>query len=271
MSNERELAAERGRVRRGRFKRVSRRKTPGPKVPRKGGSEPEVTVEKLTFAHEQTVLNELKRYQGITESPGEYVPRDRLGSSGASYRRSIPVTIYISEEGPSETIESAVTQVLDSFDLGVTHRLPPVRGSWYRAFVARTKKVANSPELKARLEKVERAIEIQALHRHQAQIDSAQGDAVAKLITALGVTPNAIIQIGSVLLVKVDNVLAVRNLTQRELGYLENNPGLLREPSKALYWLQQVAEGVDSIDQPLPLDDSASRAVETDRGHQIHG
>lgn len=76
---------------------------------------------------------------------------------------------------PSDEIESSLTQILNLFDLSVTHRLPPVRGSWYRAFVARTKKAARSPELKTRLEKIERAIEIQALHRHQAEIDSVQG------------------------------------------------------------------------------------------------
>lgn len=62
------------------------------------------------------------------------------------------------------------------------------------------------------------------------------------MITALDKTRNAIIQIGSVLLVKVDDRLVVRNLTQVELAHWERNPALFRDPAAALDELQRAAK-----------------------------
>lgn len=104
-----------------------------------------------------------------------------------------------------------------------------------------------STEMAERMEKVERGIELHLLHKKQAEIDSLQGEAVAKLLTALESTPTALIQIGSVLLIKIDGVPAVRNLTQQELIYLEQNPALLRNPAGIFEALQEVCR------ESLPL------------------
>ena len=101
-----------------------------------------------------------------------------------------------------------------------------------------------SRELGERLQKVERGIELHLVHKQQAEIDSMQGDAVAKLLTALEHTPDALVQIGSVLLIKVDGVPAVRNLTQVELRYLERNPRPLRSPATIL-------EALQAVDHPI--------------------
>jgi hypothetical protein len=58
-----------------------------------------------------------------------------------------------------------------------------------------------------------RAVELQVLDRFQAGIDGATSDAVAKLITALDQTSGAVIQVGSVLLVKAEETIIVRQLT----------------------------------------------------------
>jgi hypothetical protein len=99
---------------------------------------------------------------------------------------------------------------------------------------------------------------MQALLRGQAQIDAAQGAAVAQLITSLENTPDAIIQIGSVLLVKADGVLAVRNLTQIELAHLERHPDLFRSPAAILDELKLVTRIRTHADR---------RALTGDPGH----
>lgn len=63
-------------------------------------------------------------------------------------------------------------------------------------------------------------------------------------------TPNAVIQIGSVLLVKVDGIPRVRNLTQAELAYLQRNPELFRDPAAVLHILQEAVETTRVIEQP---------------------
>lgn len=167
------------------------------------------------------------------------------GEATSSFLRSTPVSVYV--DGDHAEVEEALAGVLEAFGLEITDSFPPIRGSWYRAFVTRTKKAATAPEFTSRIAKLERALELQAIHRAQAEVDAAQGDAVAKLITALGKSPNAIIQIGSVLLIKVDGVPVVRNLTQIELGHLERNPALFRDPAAALHELQQVSHNAERV------------------------
>ncbi len=65
---------------------------------------------------------------------------------------------------------------------------------------------------------------LQVVHKAQAEVDAAQGRAVAELITSLTSTPNAMIQAGSLLVIKIDGEIIVRNPTQAELLHLERNP-----------------------------------------------
>lgn len=66
------------------------------------------------------------------------------------------------------------------------------------------------------------------------EFNTAINDAVAKLLTALENTPDAIIQIGSVLLIKIDGVPHVCNLLQLELARMERNLALFRDPAALL-------------------------------------
>jgi hypothetical protein len=132
-------------------------------------------------------------------------------------RRTVPASVYIDVDIDQFEVERAFLGLLSAFDLEIAETFPPIRGSWFRAFTARAKKAVTEPEFTARL-KVERA----------------RGDAVAKLITALDGTPNALIQIGPVLLIKVDGVPVARDLTQAGFTHLEHNPTLLRDPGAAL-------------------------------------
>lgn len=165
-------------------------------------------------------------------------PRTSEPLPNRAVRRSVPVTIYLADGDEHQAVQQALVDLLNEYDFDVVDSLPPVRGSWYRAFVARTKDAVTSPGLKERARKVERGVELHLLQKQQAEIDSMQGDTVANLLTALAGTSDALIQIGSVLLVKVGGVPAVRNLTQQELIHLERNPQLLKTPHAILEALQ---------------------------------
>jgi len=155
-------------------------------------------------------------------------------------RRPVAVTVYVSEEERYPEIRQALGAMLDENGFEIVDSLPPVRGSIFQTLIARTKDVLTSSGLVTRARKVERGVELHLLHKQQAEIDAMQGDAVAKLLTALASTQNALIQIGSVLVVKVVGVPVVRNLTQQELIHLERNPTLLRQPEEILEALQRV-------------------------------
>jgi hypothetical protein len=88
-----------------------------------------------------------------------------------------------------------------------------------------------------------RATELQMLDIPQSTVDANQGHAVAELRTALNGERDAVIQIGSILLVKADGVPVVRNLTQFELELLQRNPTWLTRPSRILRDLQKADRG----------------------------
>lgn len=75
---------------------------------------------------------------------------------------------------------------------------------------------------------------------------------MARLLDALKDSPNALIQIGSVLLIKVDGVPLVRNLTQVELAFMERNPRLHADPAQCLKALQQAADAAQTASASGP-------------------
>ncbi|SFW88078.1 hypothetical protein [Amycolatopsis australiensis] len=95
--------------------------------------------------------------------------------------------------------------------------------------------------MRRRLEKIERGIELQLLTKNQAQVDRAQGDAVAKLLVALQASPTALVHLGSVLIVKIDGVPLVRNLTQPEIAMLDRDPSLPDNPRSVFRALSDAA------------------------------
>ena len=165
-----------------------------------------------------------------------------LADSGFNITQLLPVTLFLDTERVDDVIavSDAIHEFLASLDLVVFDESGE-GGSWFGRSFARSKKALTSQGVKDTLTRAERALEIQTLHIPQAQIDAMQADAAAKLIGALGPTPNAIVQIGSVLLVKVDGTPIVRNLTQVELSYLEHNKHLYKSPKNALEELGRVS------------------------------
>ncbi|MFI0482305.1 STAS domain-containing protein [Actinomadura sp. 9N215] len=159
--------------------------------------------------------------------------------------------IYLSSPEQHVAAETALVGIIGDLGLQVGHAFAPVRASWFREFLLRFRKAASGAapmdDVVARLV---RATEMQALHRPQAEIDASQGEAVARLVVALGQTPRAVVQVGSILIVKVDEVLVVRNLTQLELAYWERNPSLFRDPEAALNQLQKAVVDDERRDPP---------------------
>jgi hypothetical protein len=168
----------------------------------------------------------------------------------------LPIRIYLDTDYRSEDVEAAVIEVAQSFGLDLVYDLPPIIASWFKEFFMRLGRSIDSNTTEDRLEELARAVRLKLVYQQQAQVDAAQADAVAKLLGALGdKRENALIQIGSVLLIIVDGVPIVRNLTQRELAYYENNPYLFRDPANTLINLQR-AIAADSDETRPQLDNS---------------
>jgi hypothetical protein len=153
-----------------------------------------------------------------------------------------PVSIWLSKEDDHDSVEAAVVDLVSEAGLEIFEQGSPEIGSWFRRSAARPQKGKTRAEverlLSERAAEIEQAISLRVTGKAQAEVDSAQGDTVAKLITSVENTPQALIQTGSILLVKVDGVLVVRNLTPQEMVHLRRNPALLKQPQEILTELQ---------------------------------
>lgn len=196
--------------------------------------------------HDDVALGEMELFDEVlatvaaSDGPLSKRELDEVLGIRRDERQRITVSVYLDTEDGHEAVEEAVAVTLESIGFEIKRAYEPVVASWFRKFVASAKEMIDTPEVEKRLMKMERAIEIRLLLADQAKIDSAQSDAVSKLLTALADTQNALIQIGSVLLIKIDGVPVVRNLSQYELAYLESHPALLRNPANALQQLQEI-------------------------------
>lgn len=155
--------------------------------------------------------------------------------------RSIPVRVYLSDadEERIEDIEISIKQVCNAIDFEIVDIFPAKMGSWFKKWSAKSKELLNNDDVKRRLDKLERAAELDLIHVKQSTIDKNSAEGLSSLIAALGDTDNAAIQIGSLLLIKtVDNngksKVASRNLTTKELIFIENNQDVLESPALIL-------------------------------------
>ncbi|ONI90590.1 hypothetical protein ALI144C_02605 [Actinosynnema sp. ALI-1.44] len=154
----------------------------------------------------------------------------------------MPTVTYLADGSHHKEVQAALEKLLDAFGFDVNSRGPHVLGSVFQKTQFRLRKALTSDQITERLLKIERGIELQLVGKAQADVDALQGDAVAKLLTALKDEPTALIQIGSLLLIKADGVPVVRNLTQEELRYLERNPRLLEQPASILRRLAEASQ-----------------------------
>lgn len=159
----------------------------------------------------------------------------------------IPVQIYLTDALAGPAVEGSLRELLLSCGVEDIRESRITIGSWYRSLTGLLKRAADSDAAG----EARRAVEIQVLDRFQDGIDSDTGDAVSKLIAALNQTKGAVIQVGSVLLVKIDDTIIVRHLTTREMIHWQDNPGLFKDPGSALAELQR-ANQVESLGQAVP-------------------
>jgi hypothetical protein len=172
--------------------------------------------------------------------------------------RFVPVRVYLSEASRNDiqNVSRAVSRIADAFGFTVSDDFPERTGSWWKKWFVRTKEVATQPEVKQRLEELERALKLKGLGKPQAEIDKTQAEAVALLIKAVEKIPNVAIQTGAILLVKTtqngNNCLQVRTLTQRELIHLEKHQDLLTTPDTVLSQLAGIARNAEQSGEPEP-------------------
>lgn len=124
------------------------------------------------------------------------------------------------------------------------------REGFLTEFFALTRDILTSRQVAERLEKVEFALEAQHLRKPQAEANLASGQAAAQLIEALSATPSAVIQIGTLLIIKTTtrdgrSAVVVRTLTPKQLAVLETKPWVGAFPEDVIRFLNEDAASSD--------------------------
>jgi hypothetical protein len=200
-----------------------------------------------------------KNQKVISKELHHYLMYQFLGDDlkNLEMNRYIPVRVYLADNNNEDItkITNAISGVLDAYGFQFSDDFPAEKGSWWKKWFAKSKDAITQKEVTDRLEKIERAFDIKGVHKPQADVDKIKAEAIATLTTSVKDIPNAAIQSGSILLVKVTDqyatpCLQVRTLTTKELIYLENNQHLLCKPGTVM---ESLSNGV--INLTLPTSD----------------
>jgi cold shock CspA family protein len=108
---------------------------------------------------------------------------------------------------------------------------------WRNAKAALQRGVAHE-EVRNRLIKMERALELVGIDERQASVDVKTAEAVERLMSGLQDVPQACMRVGSLLMVKYQDhrgpVLLVRSMSQLELRAFERYPEIQQDPRTAI-------------------------------------
>ncbi|GIJ42996.1 hypothetical protein [Micromonospora andamanensis] len=194
--------------------------------------------------------------RGPHEGHDEHTPPDELS-----------IVVYLDTDD-----ESAIARTLKRIDAlrqlagyGPEADVNVRRGSIFRRSRAAVSRVFSPREVKDRLVKLERALELTVIDNRQAEYDNTEADAVQKLLESLQDIPRACMRVGSIFVVKYqsggESVILVRNLSQMEIRALERFPEIQAHPEHAF---SSLATAVESMDEVRAKNDSVhlQRAAE---------
>ncbi|MEV4896546.1 tetratricopeptide repeat protein [Nonomuraea sp. NPDC055795] len=181
----------------------------------------------------------------VMKNPVEAALRSWLSEVGES-----SAMIYLANDVDSAAVEHAVVEVLRAFGQDVATRLPEIRGSWFLRLRLSVKAWAGSESAKDLLAELEHSARVRLLHAPIAEVDERKSAAVAALITALESQQTAMVMLGSILILKMDGVLAVRDLSSHELAFMARNPSMVRQPADLLVGLDQVVRDAGASRPP---------------------
>ncbi len=198
------------------------------------------TMSSLELMHEVFMLRD--EISSLSWNLHEYMWPKTLGVEDEDVDRPqfAPARIYV-DDGDQESIEKAFHDVLDAHGLIVSIELPSEYGSWFKRMFVRTKEATTVGHVRDTLSDLEKTLEMRIIATPEPEIDSRQSESVALLLDALQRTEEAVIQIGSILLIKHAGAILARSLTPRELIYFERHSFLFKSPAGALDALRMLS------------------------------
>ena len=146
----------------------------------------------------------------------------------------LPITIYLSAEGIHEQVELAIEAWLTAAELRIVSRDDPVEGSWFR----RMRATFNSPGAREAALVAAHVVDTHLVLAQDAAVTMTLMHGVAPVLASLQPTKDAAIRLGAVLIVKVDWIVTVYQLTAAQQAVLDHRPELASAPKDILFALK---------------------------------
>jgi hypothetical protein len=151
---------------------------------------------------------------------------------------NMPVSIYLADEDIHEQVEIAVDQWLATADVSIDTRAKPVIGSWFRRMGASVKKAVGTPAAREALLTGIHMADSRLVQAQDAYVTSTLLQNVGPVLQALQPTRDAVVRAGALLIVKVDWVVQVHQLTAAQQAILDHRPQLAASPKEIITALQ---------------------------------
>lgn len=205
---------------------------------------------KLLIGDLEQIKQDLSKLKKENDEFKELIYADSKSYNSEKKTQTIPVEIYLDTNEPSIIfgVYESVLDFLKSIDFEKSFEFNPIKGSWFKRMVAKSKSALTSDEVTERLKEAEYGIEVNAILKQQSEIDKNQSEALLNILKSVERVPNAAIRIGSLLVVKLTNQsgevnVQVRSLSIKELHLLNKKPELLHSPKNILNALTEVING----------------------------
>jgi len=155
------------------------------------------------------------------------------------------MSVYTSAHD-GEHLKAALDALLREFGIEVAAEDPPVLGSWFQRFWVRLRDSDAADGLQKRLSKVEQAVELHHIGKAQAEIDRNKSEAVAVLLGAVRDEKEAVIRLGSLVIVKWSGSVTVWTISETQAAELDSQGDLIGKPAQVLSYLRDLGP------RPLP-------------------
>jgi hypothetical protein len=176
----------------------------------------------------------------------------------------VPVWIYLSDENIHEQAEASVEQWLSTAGVSVDLRDDPIIGSWLRYMRATTKSAAKTPAARDALLTGLHVADSHLVQTQDAYVTATLLQNVGPVLQALQPTKDAVVRAGALLIVKVDWVVQVHQLTAVQQAILDHQPKLAASPGEILASLGPQDPAIrEAAIQPAPKCDDGGETTTT--------
>jgi hypothetical protein len=177
------------------------------------------------------------------------IVRNDDGRSRTMSGSALPISIYLSDERIHEDVEAAVDEWLAYADIAVEERDEPVIGSWFRRMRAGVRQAIHSPAAAEAALTAIHAADSRLVLAQDAMMTATLLQNLGPVIASLQPTKDAVLRVGALLIVKIDWVVQVHQLTAAQQAVLDHQPRLASSPREIISALQlSESSGTEAAD-----------------------